>query len=57
MLLAVAGKNLLESGSMRRRMDDLNRVREILLDFAAIFLLIDAMSQKLTPDALRAPQG
>jgi hypothetical protein len=36
-------------------MDDLNRVREMLLDFAAIFLLIDAMSQKLTPDALRAP--
>ena len=57
MLLAVAGKNLLESGSMRRRMDDLNRVREILLDFAAIFLLIDAMSQRLTPDALRAPQA
>ncbi|HEX5007312.1 MAG TPA: DUF3137 domain-containing protein [Hyphomonadaceae bacterium] len=57
MLLAVAGKNLLESGSMRRRMDDLNRVREILLDFAAIFLLIDAMSRKLTPDALRTPQA
>jgi hypothetical protein len=57
MLLAVAGKNLLESGSMHRRMDDLNRVREILLDFAAIFLLIDAMSQKLTPDALRQPQA
>jgi hypothetical protein len=57
MLLAVSGKNLLESGSMYRRMDDLNRVREILLDFAAIFLLIDAMSQKLTPDALRAPQA
>jgi hypothetical protein len=55
MLLAVSGKNLLESGSMHRRMDDLNRVREMLLDFAAIFLLIDAMSQKLTPDALRAP--
>ena len=55
MLLAVAGKNLLESGSMHRRMDDLGRVREMLLDFAAIFLLIDAMSQKLTPDALRNP--
>jgi hypothetical protein len=57
MLLAVAGKNLLESGSMHRRMDDLGRVREILLDFAAIFLLIDAMSQRLTPDALRAPKA
>jgi hypothetical protein len=57
MLLAVAGKNLLESGSMHRRMDDLNRVREMLLDFAAIFLLIDAMSQKLTPDALRTPNA
>src|SRR5436189_219873 len=28
MFLAVAGKNLLESGSMHRRMDDLGRVRE-----------------------------
>jgi hypothetical protein len=53
MLLAVAGKNLLEAGSMNRKMDDLNRVREILQDFAAIFLLIDAMSQRLTPEALR----
>ena len=26
-------------------------------DFAAIFLLIDAMSQRLTPDALRGPNG
>jgi hypothetical protein len=57
MLLCVSGKNLLEPGSMHRKMDDLNRVREILLDFAAIFLLIDAMSQRLTPDALRAPTG
>lgn len=55
MLLAVAGKDLLESGSMHRKMDDLGRVRAMLLDFAAIFLLIDAMSQKLTPDALRNP--
>ncbi len=55
MLLAVAGKNLLEAGSMHRRMDDLGRVREMLQDFAAIFLLIDAMSQRLTPDALRTP--
>jgi hypothetical protein len=55
MLLCVAGKNLLEPGSMHRKMDDLNRVREILLDFAAIFLLIDAMCKRLTPDALRNP--
>jgi hypothetical protein len=55
MLLAVAGKNLLESGSMHRRMDDLGRVREMLQDFAAIFLLIDAMSHRLTPEALRQP--
>ncbi|MDZ4761845.1 MAG: DUF3137 domain-containing protein [Alphaproteobacteria bacterium] len=53
MFLCVAGKNLLEPGSMHRPMDDLNRVREMLLDFAAVFLLIDAMSQRRTPDALR----
>jgi len=57
MLLAVAGKNLLEAGSMNRRMDDLGRVREMLHDFAAIFLLIDAMCQRLTPDALRGPRA
>lgn len=56
MFLACEGKNLLEPGSMHRKMDDLGRVREILQDFAAIFLLIDAMSQRLTPDALRVPQ-
>jgi hypothetical protein len=55
MLLAVSGKNLLEAGSMNRKMDDLGRVREMLQDFAAIFLLIDAMSERLTPDALRNP--
>jgi hypothetical protein len=55
MYLACEGANLLEVGSMYRRMDDLGRVREMLIDFAAIFLLIDAMSQRLTPDALRVP--
>jgi len=55
MLLACEGKDLLEPGSMQRKMDDLGRVREILQDFAAIFLLIDAMSLRLTPDALRDP--
>lgn len=57
MFLACEGGNLLESGSMYRKMDDLGRVREMLQDFAAIFLLIDAMSQRLTPDALRGPNG
>jgi len=55
MYLCCEGKNLLEPGSMYRKMDDLGRVREMLEDFAAIFLLIDAMSQRLTPDALRSP--
>lgn len=55
MLLACEGANLLEVGSMYRKMDDLGRVREMLVDFAAIFLLIDAMTQRLTPDALRDP--
>lgn len=55
MYLCCEGKNLLEAGSMSRKMDDLGRVREMLEDFAAIFLLIDAMSQRLTPDALRSP--
>lgn len=53
MYLCCEGKNLLEIGSMNRRMDDLGRVRDMLTDFAAIFLLIDAMSERLTPDALR----
>lgn len=57
MYLVCEGKNLLEPGSMYRSMDDLGRVRDILEDFAAIFLLIDAMSQRLTPDALRGPNG
>jgi hypothetical protein len=56
MLLCVEGKNLLEPGSMYRTMDDLGRVQEMLKDFAAIFLLIDAMSQKLAPEQLR-PSG
>jgi hypothetical protein len=56
MLLCVEGKNLFEAGSMHRKMDDLNRVQEMLQDFAAMFLLIDSMSQRLTPDALRGTQ-
>jgi Protein of unknown function (DUF3137) len=57
MFLACEGKNLLEAGSMYRSMDDLGRVREMLEDFAAIFLLIDAMSHRLTPDALKGPNA
>lgn len=57
MFLCCEGKNLLEAGSMFRKMDDLGRVQEMLQDFAAIFLLIDAMSSRLTPDALRGPNG
>ena len=53
MFLAVEGENLFEPGSMRRPMDDHGRLRDILQDFAAVFLLIDAMSQRHTPDALR----
>ncbi len=57
MYLCCEGKNLLEAGSMKRKMDDLGRVREMLTDFAAIFLLIDAMSKRLTPDGLRGPNA
>jgi hypothetical protein len=53
MLLCVEGKNLFEPGSMYRRMDDLSRVQEMLHDFAAVFLLIDAMVERRTPEALR----
>lgn len=53
MLLCVEGRNLFEPGSMYRRMDDLGRVRDMLHDFAAVFLLIDAMVERRTPEALR----
>jgi hypothetical protein len=53
MLLCVEGKNLFEPGSMYRKMDDLSRVQEMLHDFAAVFLLIDAMVERRTPEALR----
>ncbi|MEP7211096.1 MAG: hypothetical protein ABI740_09690, partial [Alphaproteobacteria bacterium] len=53
MFLCVEGKNLFEPGSMYRRMDDLSRVQEMLHDFAAVFLLIDAMVARRTPEALR----
>lgn len=57
MFVAVEGGNLFEAGSMFRPMDDLGRVREILEDFAAVFLLIDAMGQRYTPDALKGPSA
>ncbi len=57
MFVAVEGGNLFEAGSMFRPMDDLARVREILQDFAAVFLLIDAMGQRYTPDALKGPSA
>jgi Protein of unknown function (DUF3137) len=53
MLLCVEGKNLFEPGSMYIRMDDLSRVQDMLHDFAAVFLLIDAMVARRTPEALR----
>ncbi len=57
MYVAVEGGNLFEAGSMFRPMDDLARVREILQDFAAVFLLIDAMGQRYTPDELKGPSA
>ncbi len=57
MFVAVEGGNLFEAGSMYRPMDDLARVREILLDFAATFLLIDAMGERYTPEQLRGPSA
>ena len=54
MLVCVEGKSLFEPGSMHRPMADLARVREMLRDFAAVFLLIDAMVERRTPEALRA---
>jgi hypothetical protein len=53
MLVCVEGKNLLEPGSMHRPMTDVSRVREMLHDFAAIFLLIDSMVERRTPEQLR----
>ena len=53
MLLCVEGKYLFEPGSMYLRMDDLSRVQDMLHDFAAVFLLIDAMVAQRTPEALR----
>jgi hypothetical protein len=53
MLVCVEGKNLFEPGSMHRPMTDLSRVREMLDDFSAVFLLIDAMVERRTPERLR----
>lgn len=56
MFVAVEGENLFEAGSMRRSMDDVGRVQEILQDFAAVFVLIDAAS-RYTPDSLKGPSN
>lgn len=53
MLVCVEGKNLFEPGSMHRPMTDLSRVREMLDDFSAVFLLIDSMVERRTPERLR----
>lgn len=53
MLVCVEGKNLFEPGSMHRPMTDLARVREMLDDFSAVFLLIDSMVERRTPERLR----
>ncbi|MEO1475955.1 MAG: DUF3137 domain-containing protein [Pseudomonadota bacterium] len=44
MFVAVEGGDLFEPGSMFRRLDDPNRIRELLDDFAAVFHLIDTVS-------------
>jgi hypothetical protein len=46
MVLAVEGRRLFEAGSMSKPLNDLNRIRTILQDFAAVFLLIDAVSRR-----------
>jgi hypothetical protein len=53
LLLAVEGKDLFEVRSMAKPMTDISRVREILDDFAALFLLIDAVARKQTADGRR----
>ncbi|MEM7662842.1 MAG: DUF3137 domain-containing protein [Pseudomonadota bacterium] len=44
MFVALEGGDLFEPGSMFRRLDDPNRIRELLDDFAAVFHLIDTVS-------------
>ncbi|MEM9668735.1 MAG: DUF3137 domain-containing protein [Pseudomonadota bacterium] len=44
MFIALEGGDLFEPGSMFRRLDDPNRIRELLDDFAAVFHLIDTVS-------------
>ena len=43
LFVCVEGGNLFEPGSMFTPLDDPNRVRELLLDFAAVFTLIDTV--------------
>ncbi|MEO0883631.1 MAG: DUF3137 domain-containing protein [Pseudomonadota bacterium] len=44
MFIALEGGDLFEPGSMFKRLDDPNRIRELLDDFAAVFHLIDTVS-------------
>ena len=46
MFVAVEGGDLFEPGSLFKTLDDPNRVRELLLDFEAVFNLIDAVSAR-----------
>lgn len=44
MLIAVEGANLFEPGTLFKRLDEPDRVRDLLRDFAAVFTLIDKVS-------------
>lgn len=50
MLTAVEGRNHFEPGSMRRPLDDADRVGAIVDDFVALFRLIDAMQARRLGD-------
>lgn len=43
LLITLQGSDLFEPGSMFKRLDDPERVRELLSDFAAVFNIIDAV--------------
>jgi len=44
MFITVQGGNLFEPGSMFKPLDSVDRVQELLKDFAAVFQLIDAVT-------------
>ena len=43
MFITLEGGNLFEPGSMFKPLDSVDRVRELLTDFAAIFRIMDAV--------------